>query len=132
MVQSQKQLDNLKKGAKFKKGESGNPNGRPKKVATKLKGLGYSPEEISDTILILMAKTQDQLKKIALNKKTTALEAIIIKAIGKSIGSGKVLDIMSLVTRAIGQPVQTVNHGGNVLDGLTINVVGVEPDENNK
>ena len=25
-------LDNLKKGKKFKKGESGNPNGRPKKL----------------------------------------------------------------------------------------------------
>ncbi len=112
----------------FKKGQSGNPNGRPKKVATKLKGVGYSPKEISDAILILMAKTKSQLEKIAKSSKSTALELIIISAIIKGVKSGKVIDVMALVTRAIGQPVQTVNHGGSALDNLVINVIGVEPE----
>ena len=60
---------------KFKKGESGNPNGRPKKLYSDhikdMKGKGYSPPtrtEYFDMVGLLLAMTEEDLKAFAQDK----------------------------------------------------------------
>ena len=44
------------------KGQSGNPNGRPRKYVTTLAANGYKRSEINDTIQAMMAMTIEELK----------------------------------------------------------------------
>ena len=41
----------------FKKGKSGNPNGRPRKLVTLLKDIGYTKPDIETTIHNIMCMT---------------------------------------------------------------------------
>ena len=52
--------DNL---TSWKKGQSGNPNGRPRKYVSLLKEQGYKVSEINDTIQAMMAMEIDELKE---------------------------------------------------------------------
>ena len=57
-----------KKGVKFKKGQSGNPKGRPKKWVSTLTDSGYKIGEVRDCILAMMAMNiRVQKRKILTN-----------------------------------------------------------------
>jgi hypothetical protein len=73
---------------KFKKGQSGNPNGRPRKYVSQLRELGYKLSEINDTIQVMMAMDMEELKSVWDNPKATVLEKTIAAAIRKSIEKG--------------------------------------------
>jgi len=59
---------------KFKAGESGNPNGRPRKYVSQLREIGYKLSEINDTIQVMMAMDMEELKSVWDNPKATVLE----------------------------------------------------------
>jgi len=56
------------------KGETNNPNGRPKKYVTLLKEQGYKLSEVNDTIQTIMSMDMDELKQVWDNPKATILE----------------------------------------------------------
>ena len=92
----------------FKKGESGNPNGRPRKYVSTLIDQGYKRSEINDTIQNMMAMTLEEVKAVWDNPTATVLEKTIASAIRKSIEKGTLYSIETLLSRVYGQPKQEV------------------------
>ena len=92
-------------GAKpFIAGESGNPNGRPRKYVSLLKEQGYKLSEINDTIQVMMSMDIDELKSVYDNPKATILEKTIANAMNKSLAKGSLYSLDTLLTRVYGKP----------------------------
>ncbi len=104
---------------KFKPGESGNPNGRPRKIVSLLKDQGYKLSEINDTLMALLSMDMNELKEAFENPKATVLEKAVAGAIRKSIEKGSLYNIETIITRAMGKPKEQTEHSG----GQTIKVV---------
>ena len=72
----------------WKKGQSGNPNGRPRKFVTLLKDMGYNKQDINQTIENMMAMTLNELADIFKDEHATILERTIANAMRKSLEKG--------------------------------------------
>lgn len=103
------------------KGETRNPNGRPRKYVSELRAQGYKLSEVNDAIQVLMSMTIDELKEVYTNPKATVLEKTIASAIRKSIEKGSLYSIETLLTRVYGKPKEQVDL--NASGGMEIKVV---------
>jgi hypothetical protein len=91
----------------FLPGQSGNPNGRPRKYISLLKEQGYKASEVNDTIQALMAMDLEELKSVWDNPKATILEKTIAGAMRKSLEKGSLYSLDTLLTRCFGKPKET-------------------------
>ena len=89
------------------KGETMNPNGRPKKYVTLLKEQGYKLSEVNDTIQTIMSMDMDELKQVWDNPKATILEKTIANALMTSLKKGSLYSIDTLLNRVYGRPKET-------------------------
>lgn len=111
---------------KMQKGETLNPNGRPRKYVSLLKEQGYKLAEINDTIQAMMSMDLEELKTVWDNPKATILEKTIAAAMRKSLEKGSLYSLETLLTRVYGKPkeqmdIQTDNRIEIVfIDGKTI------------
>ena len=128
----EKQHNNSTMGAKdieehkFQKGESGNPNGRPKKYVSALKEQGYKASEVNDCILVMISMDLEELGDIWKNPKATILEKTIAHALRKSLEKGSLYSIETLLSRAIGKPKESIDHTtkGDSINEVKITIVG--------
>ena len=110
-------------GAKvFVKGRSGNLKGRPHKLATALKVIGYTKAEASETINCMLAMTIDELKRIYENPHATILEKTIAGAMNKSLQKGSLYSLDTLLSRVYGKPKEQMD----IQQDTKIEVVFVE------
>jgi hypothetical protein len=86
------------------KGETMNPNGRPRKFVSVLKEHGYKLSEINDTIQNMMAMNLDELKEVYENRNATILEKTVASAMKKSLEKGSLYSLETLLTRVYGKP----------------------------
>jgi hypothetical protein len=102
-------IDNLKP---FKKGEVANPNGRPKKIVTKLKELGYSKDDINQTYMNMCAMNRQELELIDKDKtgQYTIIEQIIAGSLVKAHDKNSLFNLETLVTRVHGKPKETLDN----------------------
>jgi hypothetical protein len=108
------------------KGETMNPNGRPRKYVSLLKDAGYKLSEINDTIQNMMAMDIQELKGVYENPQATILEKTIASAMRKSLEKGSLYSLETLLTRVYGKPKETaeVTNDGKIevvfVNGKTI------------
>jgi hypothetical protein len=88
----------------LKPGQSGNLNGRPRKMVTQLKDIGYRASEVTDTLMTLLALNIDELKKVYENPDATMLEKIVANALKTSLQRGSLFNLELVLSRAIGRP----------------------------
>ena len=107
---------------KMQKGQTLNPNGRPRKYVTLLKEQGYKLSEINDTIQVMMSMNTTELKEVFDNPKATILEKTIAGAMNKSLIKGSLYSLDTLLTRVYGKP----NEQLDIQQDSRIEVVFVE------
>jgi hypothetical protein len=93
----------------FKKGQSGNPNGRPKSYVTGLKDAGYNMTEINMSIRNMLSMNIEELRKVYENPDATILEKTIAGAMRKSLEKGSLYSIETLLSRVFGKPKETAD-----------------------
>jgi hypothetical protein len=98
----------------FVKGKSGNPNGQPRKLASRLKEIGYTPAQVSVTINAMLAMTIEELKEIYENKNSTILEKTIANALKKSLEKGNLESMETLLSRVNGRPKNEIKIEGEI------------------
>jgi hypothetical protein len=106
----------------YKPGQSGNPNGRPKKIVTKLKELGYSKDDINQTYMNMMAMNRQELEQIDKDKtgQYTIIEQIIAGSLTKAHDKNSLYNLETLVTRVHGKPKETLDNNIITEEPITI------------
>ena len=88
----------------FKKGQTGNPNGAPKKMVSLLGAIGYTKAEAANTINAMLAMNLNELKAVYENENATILEKTIAGALKKSLMRGSLYSVDTLLSRTHGKP----------------------------
>jgi hypothetical protein len=92
----------IPEGAKpFKKGQTGNPNGRPKLP------------DLKEAMAKVLAEEKDGM---------SALEAIL-KALRSKAAKGDVRAAQELLDRGFGRAKQEIEHTGDAFENVTINII---------
>jgi len=97
----------------WKPGESGNPNGRPKKVITRIAeitqreyGIELTKTDKYDLIEYCLEMTGDELELIIDDSKSPAFLVVIAKAIIKDIKESRITTVEAIFDRVFGRPTQ--------------------------
>ena len=113
---------------RYTKGESGNPNGRPRKWVSKLKDKGYTKTEILDAIQVVMSMDAPALQEVLDDEANTILERTIAKALLEGLRKGTLYNLETLTTRLHGMPKQEIEQNVNITSfNISLNLNGDVP-----
>lgn len=96
--------DNIK-GHEFKKGKSGNPNGRPRKIYTILKEQGYTADDLKASFKELAFYTLPELKKVYKDESKPVIIRIISNQLYKALDKSDWSKIKEIMDRVLGKEV---------------------------
>lgn len=102
---------------KWEKGESGNPNGRPKKIENVLTdyflaehNLKLTKSQSQDIIKTILGKTRAELMELAKNDNLPFWVALIAKKATRDFEKGSIHILDVLFDRVYGKPKEEVDH----------------------
>ena len=114
---NEKSLKNLKP---FSSEYQPSKNGRPKKIVTQLKDIGYSKDDINQTFMNMTAMSRKELEHIDKSEDYTILERIIAGVLLKSHDKNSLFNLEMLITRVHGKPKETVDNNIKTDEPITI------------
>jgi hypothetical protein len=91
------------------KGEVLNPNGRPKKLITLMKEIGYTKSQVEETMLSMLSLGRKELEKIDRGDDYTIMERTIAGALLKGHDKNSLFNLEMLLTRSQGKPKETID-----------------------
>ena len=108
MPNNPKALENLKN---FNKGEDERRymEGRPKKLITQMKELGYTKTQVEETMLSMLSLSRKELEKIDRGDEYTIMERTIAGALLKGHDKNSLFNLEMLLTRSQGKPKETID-----------------------
>lgn len=107
---------------KLEKGESGNLNGRPKKIYSVLKESGYSKEDIKAAFEEIGWQTSDDLDAILDDSTKPMILRLIAKAFQKGTEKGDFRYVSEILAHVIGRPKENGSTPNVTNYNLTLNL----------
>ena len=95
----------------FKKGEDERRNlqGRPAKLITQMKEIGYTKTQVEETMLSMLSLSRKELEKIDRGDEYTIMERTIAGALLKGHDKNSLFNLEMLLTRSQGKPKETID-----------------------
>jgi hypothetical protein len=108
MANNPKAIENLKP---FKQGEDERRigNGRPQKLITLMKDIGYTKTQVEETMLSMLSLSRKELEKIDKGDEYTIMERTIAGALLKGHDKNSLFNLEMLLTRSQGKPKETID-----------------------
>jgi hypothetical protein len=108
MANNPKAMDNLKP---FQKGEDERRHmqGRPQKLITLMKDIGYTKTQVEETMLSMLSLSRKELEKIDKGDEYTIMERTIAGALLKGHNNNSLFNLEMLLTRSQGKPKETID-----------------------
>jgi len=108
MANNPKAIENLKP---FTKGEDDRRylEGRPKKLITLMKEIGYTKTQVEETMLSMLSLGRKELEKIDRGDEYTIMERTIAGALLKGHDKNSLFNLEMLLTRSQGKPKETID-----------------------
>ena len=108
MANNPKAIDNLKP---FQKGEDERRHmeGRPQKLITQMKDIGYTKTQVEETMLSMLSLSRKELEKIDKGDEYTIMERTIAGALLKGHNNNSLFNLEMLLTRSQGKPKETID-----------------------
>jgi hypothetical protein len=108
MANNPKAIENLKP---FKQGEDERRigNGRPQKLITQMKDIGYTKTQVEETMLSMLSLSRKELEKIDKGDEYTIMERTIAGALLKGHDKNSLFNLEMLLTRSQGKPKETID-----------------------
>lgn len=120
-------ITKIGKETRFKKGVSGNLNGRRPKLKTQLKKAGFTLCEVEDIMKSFLTLTPTELTEYYNKKDCSILEKILIKSLQKDLTSSQLINSVTILDRSYGKPKEKVESTLIVAERKTIKLQnGVE------
>jgi hypothetical protein len=95
----------------FQKGgdERINLQGRPQKLITQMKEIGYTKTQVEETMLSMLSLSRKELEKIDRGDEYTIMERTIAGALLKGHDKNSLFNLEMLLTRSQGKPKETID-----------------------
>lgn len=121
-------IPNEEKG-QWKPGQSGNPNGRPKKIYTILKESGYTNEEIRIAFAEVAWSDKEELERILNDPTTPTIVRGVAHSFKRAADKGDYRYMKDMIEQVIGQAKQTVDTEIKGEVNITFNLNDSIPDK---
>lgn len=124
--------DAEKAGTLWKKGQSGNPKGRPKKIYTVLKEKGFSGDDIKTAFGEMAWYTLNELKQVHKDEKKPVIMRIVANQFYLALSKGDWGKVKEILEHTIGKPTQGLEHTGKDGQELPPIIFLQAPDDDEK
>lgn len=111
----------------FKKGESGNPKGKPPKIKTLLKKSGYTKDHIRMVFEESGWQTSEGLNKIIDDRTKPAIMHVVARAFMKAIANGDYRYVSEIMQQVIGKPKESMQVSGDPDNPFTGTILNITP-----